>query len=354
MADLTTTSNASIFNAVRSLMSEDFKARIPEATTANMAQVGTVLTSDEFKAEFNAWQNALINRIGMQLFYDYTLENPLQKYIYGNMTFGDAIEVISADIIKGGAMDYGKEGQSIDPFIKMSNEAKAEYHRINEPIQYGTTIERDRIKRAFTSEGGLTRLIGMFVNKLNSSANLDSWLLTKSIMADYINDTKAASGLALTDAQKITTTDITDESSAKKFLLQVKNTVSAMRFPNNAFNPQRIHKTLTNKQLTLFVRADVMNTIGVEALAQAFNVEQLNLNVRIEPMDDFGVDFNGKGTDDVIAVLAEDWWLLITQQFDETESIYNPRGRYWNYFLTRQMSFGTTYFKDCAIFKKSW
>ena len=354
MPKYATQSNVSIFNAVRAVMSEDFKARIPEATKQNMIDVGTALTSQEFEAQFNEWQRALVNRIGLTLFMDYNLNNPLSKYIYGDMSFGEAVEVIAADIVKGAPMDYGQEGKSIDPFVKCSPEAKAEYHRVNKPIQYCTTIEKDRIREAFTREGGLQRLIGMFVSKLYASADLDTWILTKNEMAMYINDAKKTTGLPLLATQKITSVDVTDEDSAKKFILQVKNALSAAKFPNASFNPQGIHKTLQNRDFVLFIRADILNTVGVEAMASAFNPEQLNMNVRFEPMDDFGADPNGGSTDDVMAVLAEDNWLLITQQFDEMESIYNPRGRYWNYFLTRKMSFGTIYFKDCIIFRKSW
>lgn len=353
MPRLASVPNSAIFNAVRATMTDEFKNRIPEMNINNMQQVGLAITSDKFKAEFNAWQDALINRIGMTIFHDYTIVNRLSKYIYGTMEFGEAIEEIAVDIVKGATMDYGTEGKSVDPFVKVSNQASAMYHVINIPIQYQTTIEKDRIKRAFLSQGGLTRLIGMFVNKLYSSANLDTWLQTKSTMAYYINDGMAAEGLPLLANQKVTSVDVVDEATAKKFILQVRNTISAMSFPNNAFNPMQIHKTLSNRQLTLFVRADILNTVGVEAMSSAFHIDQLSLTVNVEPMDDFGVDPAGNGTSDVLAVLAEDNWLLITQQFEDLETIYNPRGRYFNYFLTRAMSFGATYFKDCVIFRKA-
>lgn len=351
---LKSVSGASIFNAVRSAMSDSFKSRIPEATEQNLKDIGLAITSANFKAEFNEWQTELINRIGMTIFHDYVLQNRLAKYIYGDMEFGDAIEEIAVDIITGYEMDYGREGQSVDPFIKNSNEVKAIYHRINKPIQYLTSVERDRIKRAFLSSDGLSRLIGYIINKLYSSANLDTWFLTKQTMAYYINDGMSAKGFPLTDQQKITAVDITDKDSGEDFILTLKNTVSSMYFPNNMFNPMKIHKTLDNSNLTIFIRADILNTLGVKTMANVFNPENLNIPVTFEPMDDFGVDPNGKATDDVLAVVAEDNWLLITQQFDDVDSIYNPRGRYWNYYLTRQMSFGTSYFKDCAIIRKNW
>ena len=345
--------NSEIFNSVRAFMSPSFQDRIPQANIDNMKEIGTALTSAEFELELNAWQKALFNKIGLQLFYERIIQNRLAKYIYGDMPFTDAIEYMATDIVKGATMNYGQDGESVDPFVKVSPQAKVEYHKVDEPIQYCTTIERDRLRRAFYNEGGLARLLGMFVNMLNSSANLDTWLLTKSIMAYYINDAKSGS-LPLLETQKVTSADVTDEASAKTFLLSVKNTLSAMQFPNNAFNPQKIHKTLDNREITLFIRADILNSIGVNAMASAFNPEELNMNVKFEPMDDFGTDPNGKGTEDVLAVLAEDGWLLITQQLNEMDSIWNPRGRYWNYFLTRQMSFGTVYFKDAVIFRKSW
>ena len=75
--------NVKVFNTVRNAMSQAFRDRIPEATIENIGEVGTMITSGEFQPEFNQWLHALVNRIGMVLFTDYTLENPLAKYIYG-------------------------------------------------------------------------------------------------------------------------------------------------------------------------------------------------------------------------------------------------------------------------------
>lgn len=341
-----------VFNTIRSAMSDAFRSRIPEATVDNLKEVGLMLTSDEYEVQFNEWMKALANRIGLVLFSDYTLENPLAKYIYGEMTFGDAIEEIAADIIKGAAMNYGEEGKSVDPFIKMTNQVKAEYHKIDEPLQYGTTIELDRIRRAFIEPNGMGKLLAMLVNKLYSSANVDTWTLTKMAMADYITDVKNAT-MPLLGTQIQEFDDPDDEATSKAFIKGVKNIISSMRFPNNLYNPQQIHKTLNNTDLTFFIRYDILNTIGVDAMASAFNPEQLNMNIRFEPMDDFGTPSTaGKNTDDVLGVIAEDRWLLITQQFEDMRTIFNPRGRYENYFLTRQMSFGCSYFKDCVILKK--
>lgn len=345
--------NTTIFNAVRAKMGQSFIDRIPEANKANMRDVGLMITSDEYKVERNQWQNALFNRIGMTIFHDYTIQNRLSKYIREGMTFGDTIEEIATDIVTGATMNWGKDGESVDPFVKMSPQAKAIYHRINEPIQYGTTIEDDRLKRAFLNEGGLSQLIGYFVNKLYSSANLDTWTLTKSIFATYANDAKAAE-CPLRPAQKITSVDVVNEETGKDLLLQIKDTVSAMYFPNNQFNPMGVHKTLDNADLTLFIRADLINKIGVEVRAGIYNLSEVNIPVKVELMDDFGQDINGGNTDDILCMLAEDDFLIITSQFEDMGSIYNPRGHYTNYFLTRAMSFGCTYFKDCAIFRKNW
>lgn len=346
--------NETIFNAVRATMSADFQNRIPEANRLNMQQIGLAITAPQYKTMYNEWQQNLVNKIGLTIFHNYTIVNKLSKYIYGRMDFGDAIEEIGVGLVTGRTMNYGEDGKALDPFIKVSPQAKAMYHRVNAPIQYSTTIERDRINRAFLNTYGISRLIGYFVNSLYSSANLDSWLMTKSIMAYYINDGMAAEGLPLLATQKVGVQDVVDETTARAFLLKVKNAISSMEFPQHAYNPMGMTKTLENRDLTLFIRADILNVIGIDLLSAAFHIEQLNLNVRVEPMDDFGVDPTGAGTADIMAVLAEDNWLLLTEQFQDMETIYNPRGRYWNYFLTRAMSFGCTYFKDAIIFGKRY
>ncbi len=341
--------NIALMNALRTDLGLSYQSRIPVATRENIQQIGNMITSDEFEIERNQWQRALFNKIGMTIFNQYVIDNPLSKYIYGSMSFGDAIEEVGMGLFKGRPMDYGKEGQSLDPFVKASPEIKAEYHRIDEPIQYMYSLETRRIRRAFTEENGIVRLMGLMAQGLYNSANVDTWLLTKNVMSSYIHDVKSTSGIPLTADQKATVAEPTDEASSKAFLLAVKNAVSSMYFPHGNMNPQKIPKSLKTSDLVLFVRADVMNTIGVEALSAAFNVEHLNLNIDIEQMDNFGDD-----TDDVIAILAERWWLLITQQYEEQSSIFNPRGSYWNTFLTRAMSFGASYFKDAIIFKTSW
>ena len=348
-------SNVSIFNAVRNYMSPEFRARIPQATVDNMKEISTALTPDQFNADFNEFQKTLVNRIGLTLFRDYDLSNPLADQIYGEMTYGDAIEEMATDIITGREMEYGENGQSVDPFVRNKPETIVEYHKIMKPIQYLTTLEKDRLREAFLKEGGLARLLNTFVSKLYASADIDTWILTKNEMAYYINDAKKDEGLPLKPAQKVTSEDIVDDATAKKFILQVKQALSAAQFPNNAFNPQGLHKVLKKRDFVLFIRADIMNAMEVYSLAAAFNKEMLDMDVKIKKMDDFGIDPKGGSTDDVMAVLTEDKrWLLITHQFDDIEPIYNPRGRYWNYFLTRRMSYGTTYFSDAVIFRKTW
>lgn len=342
-------SNVRIMNAIRADAGLAYQSRIPEATQANITEIGNMITSDEFEVERNQWQRALFNKIGLTIFNQYAIQNPLSKYIYGTMSFGDAIEEIGMGLLKGRPMDYGKEGQSLDPFIKVSPEVKAEYHKIDEPIQYMYSLETRRIRRAFTEENGIVRLMGLLAQSLYNSANVDTWVITKNIMSEYIHDKKSGSGYPLTADQKVTVATPVDEATSKAFLLAVKNAISSMYFPHGNLNPQKIPKTLNTSDLVLFVRADVMNAIGVTALSAAFNIEQLNLNVTLEQMDDFGPN-----TDDVVAILAEKWWLLITQQYEEQSSIFNPRGSYWNTFLTRAMSFGCSYFKDVIIFKESW
>lgn len=347
-------SNVDNYNAARAVMSTDMQNRLPLATVQNMRDIGLAITSDKFQLFMNEWQSALFNKIGLTIFREYTLTNPLAKYIYGRMDFGDAIEEIGTGLLKGAPMDYGVDGESVDPFIITSPEAKTSYHRINQPIQYACTIKRDQLNHAFTRPYGVARLIGMFVNSMYSSANVDSWLMTKKAMAWYLNDGMAAEGYSLLPNQKVGVSPLTDEDSIKDFIIRVKDAIAAMSFPQADYNPMGVPKQLNKPNLVLFLNAKAMNRISVKAISAAINPAELGFNVRIEPMDDFGTDPLGGTTTDVVGVLAEDIWLLITEQFQDMDMIRNPRGRYFNYFLTRQMSFGTSYFGDVAIFRTSY
>lgn len=382
--------NVEIFNSVRDLTSNSFKSRIPKADSNNMTEIGMLLTKDAYTADFNEWLTQAINRIGLVLIHNAEIKNRLGRFVYGTMEFGDAIEELMTQVIKG--EDYNAGTTSVDPFRITNPDVKAYYHKVNSRRVYRVTTYPDRAKRAFTSPDGLQTLISQIVSQLYSGAELDDWLSMKNVFNVFLD--KEADNYAT-----VNVTDVTDEQTAKDFVTSIKNTITAQTFPTSAYNISGTTKMIDPADLTIFVRADLLNYIDVNVLASAYNRSDLSFTpngssgqVKIEPVDNFGglypVDSSGsqlyplydgygkqtgkytntqiissaqpivevnKWVDphaDVLAIMCEDRFPIITRQLERADSIWNPEGLYWNNFLHRWSQYGYSGFMNCVVIKK--
>lgn len=385
--------NAEIFNSIRNTLSGSFQERIPQMDANNQKTIGDMITSANFTAEFNEWLNEAINRIGLVLIRDRNIYNRLSRFVYGTMEFGDAIEELAVNLIKGEDYQPGVEGGAIDPFRISNPDVQAIYHKVNSRRKYRITTYPDRAKRAFLREGGLMSLINQIVKQLFDAGELDDWYSTKEIFNRYINNTVAG---ATNQPYVINLAAPVDNETGKEFVLGIKNVVTEMTFPTGKFNLMNLTKMVNPSNLTIFIRPEYLNNIDVNVLSSAFNRSDLNFTpndsegfMKMVAMDDFGglnnttnqptydsygkmVGYSSAGgvlapdttlqtppidlvdpNEDVIAVIAEDQWLLITRQLERSESIWNPEGLYWNNFLHRWSQYGYSGFMNAVIIKKS-
>lgn len=382
--------NRAIFNSVRDGMNASFKARIPKMDATNQKEIGMMLTSEQYTVDMNDWLGELVNRIGLVVLRDNIIKNKLGFLVYGTMEYGDAVEEIGVNVIKGEDYNFGTDGSSVDPFRIKNPDVKAIYHKVNSKRMYVVTIYPDRAKRAFLNEGGLQGLLNMIVSQLTKAASLDDYISTKNIMNEFINNPV----VALNSNQKVTVTDVTDEASGKEFVNNVKNVVSDMTFPTSLYNQMGIVKMVEPSDLTIFVRKSLLNFIDVNVLSSAFHKDDLNFTpggepgkIRVVALDDFGGltpysatsaqlypqydtttgATTGKytategGTDvtavaswkdpneKVLAIIAENNFFMITRQLERADSIWNPRGLYWNNYLHRWSQYGYNGFANACI-----
>lgn len=383
--------NAEIFNSIRATLSGSFQERIPEMNAKNMAEIGMMITSPNFTAQYNEWMTELVNRIGLTIMRDTSFNNRLDRFNYGNMEYGDAIQEIMVNIIKGEDYQPGTEGNSIDPFRISNPDVQAIYHKVNSQIKYRITTYPDRAKKAFLNEGGLSRLLNLMVKKLYDSKTIDEWYKVKEIFNSYINNPPAG---ITNQPYVLETVEPIDNDTGKQFVLDIKNAVTKMTFPTGEYNLMNITKMINPSDLTIFIRADLLNNIDVNVLSSAFNRTDLNFTpndssgfMKMIAMDNFGgivestnkpvydqygkmVGYNSTGgaltptstlattfnftdpNDDILAIIAEDQWLLITTQLERAETIWNPEGLYWNNFLHSWKQYGYCGFMNAIIIKK--
>lgn len=346
-------SGVELFNIVRATLSPQFHDRIPAASDQNFRDIGTMITRGDMQIYANEWLDALINRIGLTLLQNKLLRNRLAPFKKGLMEYGDIIEEIWVEPAEyqeyaGPELynDINPGTQCLpNPFCKEKPDVRTQYHRRNRQGFYKTTVFRDTLKKAFTGPGGLQNLVDKIVESLYSGANEDEYLWMKELFSEYIFNPVIP---LAADQVQITPTPI-DDATGKQYITGIKSAAELLTFNSQNFNPSGVTTYSERSDMHLFVKAGITPVIDVETMAGAFNPNYLNDGFNVTIVDDFGTLDDG----DTIAVLADRNWWLVYDNLREFDSLWNPEGRYWNYWLHIWQLFGTSYFANAIIFRNS-
>lgn len=336
-----TKSNVALFNAIRATLSETFQQRVPMATQATFPQLVTVFMSDDFEVERNQWLNALINKVGLTIIQSKMLQNKLARFKRGTFNLGDTVEEIFVDAIKAESFHGTVLGDEPDQFKRRNPNVKACYHRLNRKDFYATTLDDDRVRLAFTSEGGIQRLYDAIAQQLYSSNNVDEYLMQKELFSQYINAPK----YPLRPDQKVFTPAVVDEASGKDFLRAIRQGALDMGFNARNFNPIGVLTQSDPTDLVLFISKDIVPSIDVDTLSGVFNTAKADIQTPTVVVDDFGTN-----TDGIQAILADrDWFMVFDYMMKLTQS-YNAEGLYRNMFLHVWQLFSLSYFKNAIVY----
>lgn len=324
--------SVSILNNIRANASEEYQARIPEATQQNIASIGNALQT--YTLLFNEFCNALVNKIGKTILEQKLFENKLAKYKSGSITTQQDVEEIFIEMAKaeGAYNPAGPNplGRRNPPDIKVN------YHRMNRQDVYVVSIGDIDFVRVFRSEATLDAFISGLINSVYSGANYDEWLAMKNLIGTYegyfdyqVEEIKAGS----------------EEKAAKGFVKTLRKAVNDLTVaPSTKYNAAGVNTWSEKKGLVLYVHKDVVAEVDVEVLAKAFNMGKTDIEVEIEVMDDFGP------LTDTYAILADKDWLKVWDTLSHMEPQRNAQGLFTNYFYHVQQILSASRFKNAVRF----
>lgn len=121
-------SNADWLNAIRNELGYDYQSRIPEATQANVQDVVQKLWT--FKPQMNQFIDALVNRIGLVIFQEWSWSNPLAPLKRGMLNWGETIEEIMVGLIEADEYDADRDELERELFGADTPEVQASYHTV--------------------------------------------------------------------------------------------------------------------------------------------------------------------------------------------------------------------------------
>lgn len=327
-----------ILNVIRNNASYAYQKDVPKIEKEqDIPKVGEILFGNPTHS--NEFINALINRIALVRMQSATFNNPYKHLKKGYLEFGETVEDIFVGIIR--AVKYDPEKGASREFKRTLPNVQSVFHITNWRVMYPITIEKQALKRAFTSADGVTNLITSIIDQVYQSAEYDEYLLFKYLLIKAISHGKIYT-------QPIDTTNMNNVAVAfrgKSNLLPIDMT--------GRFNETHVQNNTPIDKQCIFMDADFNAKFDVEVLASAFNMNKADFIGKLHLIDDFGSFDNERfeaireestGLEEVTTeelalmknvkgVLFDEEWFQVYDNLFEFDETRVGSGLYWNYWL---------------------
>lgn len=303
-------SNVALMNAVRSFASTDYKSRIPEVTSANLAKTARLIHN--YQPLWNEFYTTLFDRIGLSLFHENQFENRLKPF-KKSMNFGAVVQESSANLIKAEAYN---EDKNVNPWAAEKPEMVTDYHVKNRADTYGMRINEQLLYEAMTSEGELAAYMNGLYSLPQQSAENDEYI----IMRDLFATANAAGDIVNVQAPDVAGAGDADKQDYARKLTEMLRTyyLKLKGFYSRSYNASGVDATA--RDLILLTTPEVMATNDVYSLANAYNMDKAQWTAdRVIVVDEFR---NMTGTQ---AILCDIDAFQCYDLLYKSASIYNPR-----------------------------
>ena len=186
---------------------------------------------------------------------------------------------------------------------------KTLYIERNFAYKYKTTISDQQLRTAFTEQNGLSRLVEQVVSSVYSKAYFDEFndmkrILTAHAQAKYIGydsttgkpTEKALSNTVLpsgkNEAVMVLGEYATQEAKGKTLSKAIRTLAGKMAFPTDKYNSAGVRQWSERQQLIYVTTPEEQAELDVEVLANAFNMDKADVNVRVIVVDELPSVFN--------------------------------------------------------------
>ena len=353
-----TNSSVDILNVIRANATQNYKDYVPVATNNadSIRAIGNVIM--DYPALQNEFLSALVNRIGRVYLSSKEYENPWNVFKKGMLEFGESIEEIFVNIAKPHQFDPEMAENTV--FKREIPDVKSAFHIMNYKKFYKTTVSNDQLRTAFLSWEGITDLIAKIVESLYTSANYDEFLTMKYMLAVNIMNGRL---------YPVTIPTVQD-SNMKSIVSTIKGVSNNLEFMSSKYNIAGVKTTSKKKNQYILVDSRFDATMDVEVLASAFNMDKADFIGRRVLVDSFGsldverlnVLFADDPTyreftpeeltalDNIPAIIVDESFFMIFDNFTSMTEQYNGEGLYWNYFYHVWKTFSISPFANTTLF----
>lgn len=311
---LTDFNNVQLLNMIRNESSPEYQRRIPAATQSNMdVTVSTLMSSTQLKNEF---YSSLINRIGGTMVHTWKWSNPLSVFTRASQTYGDTWQEVAVGMPLAQVYDPNAEYLGADNFRKWKVDVDSLYHRLDFAHFYPVTTDDKTLRRAFTSDNGLSSLTSQLIQSCYNAAEVDVFEAMCHMFTQYARLGGYWRVHMDADLNKMTST----QDEARGLLRQIRSWADSLKFVSTRYNARHMPTFAKPDELVLFCSPEVKSALDVQGLATVFHrtdAEPTIDRIIVVPEDRFGI--NG-----VQAILTTDKFLIDIPVIEEMTQQTNP------------------------------
>lgn len=352
-----------IMNALRNDASANYRSVVPVATADNVREIGSVLVGTPALA--NEWYSALLNRIALVIITSKAWTNPWGFMRRGDLEFGETVEEIYIGLVNGYARNVDNAQRLV--FKRRFADVRTAFHVQNFAAYYPLTVERDEIRKAFTSWDSVEEFNSRKIEQIYTSWEYDEFNILKYMI-----------GKAIVNGEMAFVNGVTiSAAAAKSAVSSIKAVSNELLFLKDKYNAAKVPSHTTKEDQFLIVSANADAILDVEVLADAFNMSKVEFSGHRIMVDSFadidedrlttlmsdeetGVSAFTPFTDaeklllaNVSAVLLDRQWSQIYGNLREFTENYNGQGMYWNYFFHVWQTFSYSPFMNAIAFVSS-
>lgn len=353
-----TATTPAILNAIRNDLGGTYKDLIPLAndTTESIRAIGKVVM--ESPTRQNDYLNAIVNRIGMVKVINRTYTNPWAMFKKGMLDFGETIEEIFVAMAEPYQFNPADAENTV--FKRHIPDVSSAFHKMNFAKQYPQTVTQDQLRQAFLSMDGITDLINKIIESMYTAMQYDEFIVMKYLLARVALEGKIA---------PVTIPTVT-KANLEDIVTIIKATSSKFEYMSDAYNMAGVTTNSEKDSQYILLNSTFESQIDVSLLASAFNMDKLQFMGQRVGVDSFGavdkkrlallfaedtgyVEFTDAEIaqlEALPAMLIDEEFFMIYDNLLDMGEIYNPKGRYWNYFLDVWKTFSVSPFANAVLF----
>lgn len=309
--------NSQILNKARSFTGDTFKSRIPAFNSANISKSIRLMQSDPLM--WNEFINAMLNKVGLQLFHQNQFNNKLKNLKRGNLAYGALIEEFGIGLLD----EHPYDPADTNPFEADEPDVRVNWHKVNRRARFDLKINEDLLEEAMVSEGQLGSFLTMLMSKPQDSDEWNEFLSMIELLGiyqredgfanfqvqDVVNASdKQAAGLDLTEKMRATYLDMKE-------------------FYNSQYNPEKLD--VISKDLIVITTPKQLAAMDTQVLANAYHKDLASwLADEVVLVKDWPAGLEGTQS----LMVDRDFYVCADRKL-KTTSQMNGKADCMNYFL---------------------